>query len=68
MLHVSDAAAVPAGILTLGEFWEVLMLLLASVNGRWNKIVHIPIRRMICYRARLMITVSVARLSLLLTD
>ena len=68
MPHVQDAAAVPAGILTVGEFWEVLMLLLASVNSHWNKTVHIPIRKMICYRARLMITVSNTGRPLLLTD
>lgn len=68
MVHIPDAAAVPAGILTLGEFWEVLMLLLASVNSHWNKTVHIPIRKMICYRARLMITVSGSGRPPLLTD
>ena len=66
-LNVPDAAAVPAAVLTLREFGEVLSLLLASVGSRWTKTVYFPIRKAICFPTRLMITVRLPRLLLCLS-
>ena len=53
-----DASAASAAILTLREFEAVLMLLLTSIGIRWTNTVYIPVRKAICFHARLMITVS----------
>ena len=68
MPSVQDAPAASAVILTPREFGATLMLLLTLIGGRWNKTVCIPIRKAICFPARLMITVSVLWLLLLLGD